>query len=345
MTAHATVVAPPLPTARGPLSRHVLERLAGRRAAPPPIVSADPLADDDLQLALHLCYELHYGGLTGVDDAMEWDPDVLSFRRSLEGAVEDALVRLVGPPVPCDDVRSALPALVEADEGPSLSRWMLEQGSLAEMTEFVVHRSAYQLKEADPHSWAIPRLPRVAKAGLVSIQAGEYGVEHPDHVMHSELFAATMRELGLDDRPNIHLDLLPGTTLATGNLVSHLGLHRRWRGALVGHLAVFEMTSVEPMGRYAAALERMGATEAARRFYLVHVLADSVHERVAIDEMAGPLVDAEPELAGDVLFGARAVLAVEARFAGHLLTSWAEGSSSFRSPVAIYTPDGYSGPE
>ena len=340
-----TVRATGLPAARGPLSAHVLDVLGGRRCAPPRVSSDDPLDDDDLQLALHLCYELHYGGLDGVDDEMEWDVDLLAYRRQLERTVEDALVQLVGPPVPCDDVRSALPAVIEADGGVSLSSWMLEHGSLAEMTEFVIHRSAYQLKEADPHTWAVPRLPRAAKSGLVSIQAGEYGVEDPDHVMHSELFAATMRELGLDDRPNAHLDALPGSTLATGNLVSYFGLHRRWRGALVGHLAVFEMTSVEPMGRYAAALERMGASDAARRFYLVHVLADAVHERVAIDEMAGPLVDDEPALAGDVLFGARAVLAVEGRFAEHLLDSWAEGRSSLRVPVASHTLDGYRGRE
>jgi hypothetical protein len=37
---------------------------------------------------------------------------------------------------------------------------------------------------------------------------------------------------------------------------------RRWRTALVGHLAVFEMTSVEPMERYRRAL----ACSEGRRF-------------------------------------------------------------------------------
>ena len=55
-----------------------------------------------------------------------------------------------------------------------------------------------------------------------------------------------------------YLDRLPGITLSTCNLVSLFGLHRRWRGALVGHLALFEMCSVGPMGRYQAALERFG---------------------------------------------------------------------------------------
>ena len=322
-----------LPSARGPVSAHVLTLLSGDRSGRAPAVG--PLtSDEDLHLALHLCYELHYGGLPGVADDMEWDPEVLAFRRHLEARFEADLYELVGPPVASQDVRAAIPALLADDDGPSLSTWMLERGSIEHMTEFVLHRSAYQLKEADPHSFAIPRLPRAAKAGLVSIQAGEYGVEDPAHVMHSELFATTMRELGLDDRPNAYLDELPATTLANGNLVSMFGLHRRWRGALVGHLAVFEMTSVEPMGRYAAALERMGASSAARRFYDVHVLADAVHEVVAIEEMAGPLADEEPALAGDIVFGARAVIACEARFGRSLLDAWAAASTSLRERVA-----------
>lgn len=39
-----------------------------------------------------------------------------------------------------------------------------------------MHRSAYQLKEADPHSFALPRVPAGrAKAAFVEIQADEYG--------------------------------------------------------------------------------------------------------------------------------------------------------------------------
>ncbi|EFC84514.1 hypothetical protein FrEUN1fDRAFT_2304 [Parafrankia sp. EUN1f] len=61
-----------------------------------------------------------------------------------------------------------------------------------------------------------------------------------------------MRGLGLDARYGAYLDRVPGPTLATLNIASYFGLHRRPRGALVGHLAVFEMTSVEPMAVYEA---------------------------------------------------------------------------------------------
>ena len=51
-----------------------------------------------------------------------------------------------------------------------------------------MHRSAYQLKEADPHSWALPRLSGPPKAALVEVQADEYGGGRPERI-HAELFA------------------------------------------------------------------------------------------------------------------------------------------------------------
>lgn len=326
-----------LPRARGPLSEFVLTQL---RSAPHPVGSApeaagDLLGCDDGQLALYLCYELHYQGLPGVDDRWEWEPGLLKFRRRLEEQCVDELRRLAGADgvavagTPIDQV---LRSIIDEASGPSLSQHMLQQGTLDQMREFAVHRSAWQLREADGHTWAIPRLAGRSKAAMVEIQCDEYGGGQ-EPAMHSTLFARTMAELGLDPTYGAYVDLLPGTTLATTNVVSLFGLHRRWRGALVGHLAVFEMTSVEPMGRYSAALRRLGASEAARRFYDVHVEADAHHQVVAAGALAGGLVEREPHLAEDIAFGARALMAVERRFAEHLLTRWERGRSSLRSPV------------
>ncbi len=165
---------------------------------------------------------------------------------------------------------------------------MERRGSIAEMREFAVHRSAYQLKEADPHTWAIPRLEGSAKAALVRVQADEYG-DGATHRMHQRLFVTTMRALALDSSYGAYLDVLPGTTLATVNLITLFGLHRRWRGALVGNLAVYEMTSVVPMRRYSSALQRVGIGPAAREFYDVHVLADAEHQVIAVRDLAAGL--------------------------------------------------------
>lgn len=327
-------VGPALPAERGPWSRGVLDVLrgdAGGEQAFVAAVPADPLADDDLQLALYLCYELHYAGFAGVDARLEWDPNLLTLRRTMEDAFERALradVPVSVPTVPPDPV-AALSHAIAAAGGPSLSTFMVERGSSGHFREFAMHRSLYQRKEADPHTWAIPRVHGPAKAALAQIQMGEYGDGRPSEV-HAELFAVTMRALGLDGTYGAYLDQAPGPTLATVNLISLFGLHRRLRGALLGHLAVFEMTSVEPMARYSDALRRLGVAASARRFYDAHVVADAEHAQVAA-RMIAAAVEADPELAADVQFGAGAALQVERRFAEHLLRAWTRGQSSLRA--------------
>lgn len=311
-----------MPAPRGPLSACAVARLAGESGELPPVPLEGGLGDD-VQLALYLCYEPHFSALPGVAIDAEWDPGLIALRRSLERSFEAALRELVGSAGVADDgdPRQRIPAIIAADDGPSLSSYMEREGTLDQMREFVIHRSAYQLKEGDGHTFAIPRLGGRAKQLLAEIQAGEYGADASDRRLHSALFAETMRQLDLDPRCHAYLDRLPASALAISNLISMFGLNRRWRGALVGHLAVFEMTSVAPMGRYARALERMGAPREARRFYDVHVLADAEHEVLALD-MACALGADEPQLLLDIVFGARCAVEVDRLFAERLLAGW-----------------------
>ncbi len=334
---------PPVPTPRGELSEAVLDALSGPvrpLATAPRPAPGDALADEDLQLALYALYELHYRGFDGVDEDWEWEPTVLGLRRELEEAFDGSLVALSGPParehVAPEEMDVALRAIAEADDGPSLSRHLERHGTLEQILEFVVHRSAYQLKEADPHAWAIPRLTGQAKAALVEIQTDEFGGGRPDRI-HAVLFAQAMEELGLDATYGAYLDRIPAVTLATVNLMSRLGLHRRWRGAIVGHLALFEMTSSQPNRRYGDALRRHGFGPRATAFFDEHVEADAVHEAIAAVDLAGGLVRAEPELAGDVLWGARTLAALESRWAGELLAAWDAGRTSLLAPLGDAT--------
>ncbi len=328
-----------LPGARGELSAFLLERLGADPGSwtPPPPVPADPLRGEDLQLSLYLCYELHYGGLEGVDDAWEWNPSLLELRGRLERAFEQALLDELGPiedePTP-SDVAAALRAVGEETSGaPSIAAHVARSATLEQVRELVVQRSAYQLKEADPHSWAIPRLRGGPKAALVEVQFDEYGAGDPRR-LHQTLYREAMEGLGLDGRPGAYLDLIPGVTLATANLASLLGLHRRWRGAGMGHLALLEMTSSDANRRYANGLRRLGLGVAVTAFFDEHVEADALHDAIAVNDVAGALARQEPELGAQVVFGARALLAVEARFAEHVLGAWREEKTSLREPLA-----------
>ena len=308
--------------------------------APDASQTAAILDDHDLQMALYLCYELHYAGLEGVPDEFEWSPVVLMFRAALEDRFAQGVRALVGEPDPAPDgerTGEALRRLVAQDTAPALSRYMQTQATKEQVLEHVVHRSAYQLKEADPHSWAMPRLTGRAKAALVEVQADEYGGGRAER-MHSVLFANTMRGLGLNPRYGAYLPYLPGITLATVNLMSWFGLHRHWRGAVAGHLAVFEMTSSAPNRRYGDALRRLGYGPQVTDFYDEHVEADSVHENIAAYDLAGGLARQEPDLAGDIIFGVEALLACERRFASHILDSWTAGMSSLREERPALLP-------
>jgi hypothetical protein len=294
----------------------------------------EPLQDTDFQLALYLCFELHYRSFAGVDPDWEWSPALLAIRATLERTFMQVLEREVGPSGPVDPaaVGEHLFRLEAEDEGVSLSRYLEAEAGAGQFREFVVHRSLYQLKEADPHSWAIPRLSGPAKTALLEVQGDEYGSGQAER-MHSVLFAKTMRALGLDDRENAYLGWIPGPTLASVNLMSALGLRRSRRGAIVGHLAMFEMTSALPNRRYGNALRRLGFGLDATDFYDEHVEADAVHENIAAYDLAGGLARQEPALAADIVFGARALLHLEDRFARPLLDAWKRGESSLRMPL------------
>ena len=326
---------PPLPEPRGELSAYLVEHLRQKphELPSPPPVREDPLFGDDVQLTLYSAYELHYRGFDGVDEDWEWEPSLLAWRRDLERSFEDALRDEVGPvQVDPDGIVAHLDRLATPGDGPSLSGWLLENGDGEHVREFCAHRTAWQLKEADPHTWVIPRLYGSAKAALVRIQADEYG-DGVEEDIHSELFALTLRELGMDDRYGAYLNVLPGSTLAGTNVVSMFGLHRRLRGAAVGHLAIFEMFSVLPMGHVSDVLARLGASTWARLFFDTHVVADADHQTIAARDLAGGLVAQDPRMATDVLFGASAIGMIEGRVAQDAIAAWEAGRTSLLAPL------------
>ncbi|WP_314612385.1 iron-containing redox enzyme family protein [Streptomyces stackebrandtii] len=325
---------PRLVAARGDLSGAVERAL---RAGRPPayteasIRRADPWGED-LQLALYLLYELHYRGFEGVDDAREWDPDLLRLRREAETLFLHALrTALAGAPRTVEEAFA--PLLVEqVDPADSVSHHLESEGELWQLREYAALRSLYHLKEADPHAWVIPRLTGRAKAAMVAVEYDEFGAGHPERI-HARLFAALMTDLGLDPAYGHYLDHAPAELLATVNLMSLFGLHRALRGALVGHFACVEVTSPPGARRLANAMRRCGAGPAAERFYDEHVEADAVHEQVVRREVIGGLLADEPALESDIAFGCAATVLLENRLGAHIRAAWSAGHSALRSPL------------
>lgn len=327
-----------MPSVVGPLSSAVVGLLTQN----PPALDVDPIRVSvgdlepyglDLQLALCVCYELHYRGFRGVDPRWEWNPELLRLRAQLEVAFLAAVRRDVGDIGPDDRAADEMDALsIEPIDGEGPSYYLRNTGTRQQMREYFAHRSLYHLKEGDPHAWAIPRLTGQAKASFVAVEFDEYGGGRGEHI-HQELFADLLDAAELDSSYLGYLDSATADTLAVVNLMSMFGLHRAFRGAAIGHFASTEITSSPGSRRLAEALERMDFPEPCVGFYREHVEADAVHEQVVRTDVVGDLVAREPDLERDVVFGIRARDVVEDRLAAHMMTCWAEGRSSLRRPL------------
>ncbi|HWU04918.1 MAG TPA: iron-containing redox enzyme family protein, partial [Streptomyces sp.] len=143
MSRHHT--GPSLPRARGVLSAGVIDYLQNDGSLPDPNAarSADPYGDD-LQLALYICYELHYRGFAGVRPELEWDPPLLAVRAALEDRFLVALRRDATGTASLGDLLDGL--LLEPVRGTGLSWFLQDQGELRHLRDYAVQRSLYHLK-------------------------------------------------------------------------------------------------------------------------------------------------------------------------------------------------------
>ncbi len=318
-----------LPSPRGPLSTALFNSLLG---APGQAALNNALAiqaagadEEDAQISLWVLYELHYRSFEDVDDRWEWQPATLQVRQELEAALETELRGLAAPYVRevvgrKGDLAERLFAMVETFDAPQLSAYIQKRATVEQVCEFLLHRSIYHLKEADPHTFVIPRLDGTAKAALVELQFDEYGGGRPERV-HQTLFAQTLVAAGLDDRYGAYVNDVPAATLVMSNALSMFSLHRRLRGAALGHLAAFEATSSLPCRRYAAGLRRVGLADGAW-YFDEHIEADAIHEQLAIRAICQQVAIEDPSLENDIVFGAVACLALDARFSRDLITAW-----------------------
>jgi hypothetical protein len=146
--------------------------------------------------------------------------------------------------------------------------------------------------------------------------------------LHAQMYRAALESTGIDSRYGVHLESVPGATLSSFNFVMMLVLHRRWRAALVGHVALHE-TYLSSLRNYVAGFERL-EMRAAVDYCQAQNHAGELLDFTGLEELVSDFVATEPELSDDVLFGARAFDFLENSFATRLLSAWSEGRSSLR---------------
>jgi hypothetical protein len=302
---------PLIPWSRGPLSAALITALRG---APGDfrldgrIEVEDALSDDDFQLALYLCHEARYRDFAGND--WEWDSGLLAFRAQLEQVFTTHLryqVTRRHPRRPTE-IADELDQVIFASTSRSLTKYFLSRGTLDEMRELFVHRSA-----SFSHDTQSPEVRA-----------------HPGDVAHSEAFATTMVALGLDPSLGSYVEVLPGVTLSMINLQSMFSLQERWRAALIGHFAVLEMTSGGRVEKWGRTLSRFGLAAAplAVEDHDARVDDNTHYASLARARMLSGLLAVDEGAEGDVLFGATATLVLDQMFCDHVLSAWEHHRSS-----------------
>ena len=324
-----------VPAAVGELSEVVVEAVLDG-VGPPSVTfehdGADPL-DHDLQLALFVLNELHFAGWVGVDDDMEWNPAVTAMRRSLTDEFERRL-RHTLPASSCSPV-AEVRRLLDLP-GPSVSRYLRDHGTVEQVRESMILRSAYQSKEADPHTFAVPRFSGPTKRVFTELQSGEYGVGH--RRSHAELFGDALVGLDLDPTPNAHVDACTGPALAISNLVTLGAMQRRLRGVVLGQLSLFEMGSVIPNQRMVDCCDRLDLDERVRLFFHVHVLADTEHQVMVEASFLVEYPRIDPKQVDNLLLGMRARSLIDHALARNAVPSWQRhrGALSVVPTPAVY---------
>lgn len=308
-----------LPQPRGDLSAAALAALTGDLPWDR-LVRVNASSDEDALLTAWISHELHHRGYAEFEDA-EWTPELIAVRRDVERDLEARLRERAVGRLPESSDADTLLAFVRDDPGRSLAAYVQRSATAEQVRELLWFRSVYHLKEADPTSWTLPRLPAPARAALAELQFDEYGAGRPDR-LHAGLFAEGLRACGIDARETAAIDEVPVEILEMNVALTMFGLQRRLRGAAVGHLVAFEASSSGPSRRMARGLRRLGFPEEMAAYYDEHIEADAVHEQTAARFIAGSLIEAEPQLAQDVAFGVFTCLDLEDRFAETMFRRW-----------------------
>ena len=311
-----------VPKPRGALSDALVESLRNTATSWDDVLRTPTDHDDDAQISLWTLYELHYRGFDDVDDALEWQPELLQLRRALEQRFEARLRERFEPPDVTEPFADAFFDYVAGHDGRSLASFVQRHADAEQARELLSARTIYHLKESDPSAWLVPRLTVEPQAALMELQYDEYGAGDPNR-LHAHLFARGLEASGLRSEYGAYIDDVPCEVLEQNNAMSLFGLHRRLRGAALGHLAAFEATSSLPSRRMVQGLDRLGFPPEMISYYEEHVEADAIHEQLAVRVVCGSLLDAEPALVDDVFFGAFTCLDLEDRFAGAMLEAWA----------------------
>ena len=184
-------------------------------------------------------------------------------------------------------------------QGDALFPWLAAEATAGELGWFLHQEVAGEAGFEDLVAFAQLKQPARPKLEMARNYWDEMGQGH-DKGMHGGMLEELANELGLAPRPEDTVT----PSLALGNLMLAMALHRSWAYHLVGALGAIELTAPTRVGHVHAALERLQLAPRGRKYFAVHATLDVRHSEAWNREVLRPLAALGPAVARALAEGA-----------------------------------------
>lgn len=190
-----------------------------------------------------------------------------------------------------------------------LFEFLATRATLEQVRWFVRQEAAGEAGFDDLVSLTQIRMPVQAKLELARNYWDEMGKGKAEG-MHGPMLAHLAETLEVNATP---IEQIVWESLALANLLVGLAINRRYAFHAIGALGVVELTAPSRAVRVVEALDRLGIKKSASYYFRLHSTVDIGHWRGWRDNVAIPIVRANPEAATAIAEGALMRLGAGAR--------------------------------
>ncbi|WP_053958392.1 iron-containing redox enzyme family protein [Sulfobacillus thermosulfidooxidans] len=287
----------------------------------------DPSAHRELHQTLAAIYSVHFATPLTKNVNNQWDPDIVRIQRRLEDAWEMyEQSRIPHLDIP-QDPRKFIAwfkelVLSHPATDHALYHYLQDSATRTQVAHFFVQETTIDTRFDD-----LVALAQVGMDGPPKMELGqnywdEMGNGNPA-LVHTTMFNQLLEELAV--QPGDDIPVL-SEALACGNVLSFTILHRRnaWKG--LGALGVLEMISPQRFRRLVKGFGRIGLSSRAQQYHALHVSIDARHGHGWLHRAIRPLIEQDPSIARDIVYGGFYRLNTSLDYVEHLTALYTSGA-------------------
>lgn len=178
--------------------------------------------------------------------------------------------------------------------------WLAECATLDQMKYFLRQEVAGEAGFEDLTALTQLKMPTRIKLELARNYWDEMG-RGDEKRMHGPMLSLLSEELGIKRGAK---EVLVTETVALANLMIGMATNRRYAYHSLGALGVIEMTAPDRAKHVYQGLKRLGVSQGAQRYFLLHSTLDIKHSQAWNKEVIEPLVKENPTLGTWIAEGA-----------------------------------------